>query len=99
MLAVIIHELISADDVTFGNYIPVIGVAVYARNLIGGKLKNLKHFIRAVERAGVLAIQKNAHADANQQHGAQENAVHCGDSPMFARRSQFWNLLYSAKAQ
>ncbi len=45
-----VHELVHADGIALGNHRPVVDLAVHARNLIGGELKDLERDVLALER-------------------------------------------------
>ena len=59
--------------------------------LSAGKLKNLEDVVRAVERAGLGTIQKNAAAHESHYDNTERNLVHTQIAPCFAQQSQFWN--------
>ena len=76
MFAEIFHKLAGADDIAFRHDVPIVRIAVNARNLAGGELKNFENLIRAIQRAGrqrtTDAAYKNDNGNTNQRSGVPD---------------------------
>jgi hypothetical protein len=69
MFAIVVHQLVAADDVAFRDDIPVVGIAINARDFISGKLEDLKNLVRAIQRQ--RCDRREQKTGANQQQASK----------------------------